>query len=57
MADEIKERLGHLPSTLTGVGVLAFLGLAVYIKPELLSEPTSFMVLAGGLYALFVKGK
>jgi hypothetical protein len=53
----MKKRLCHWPSTLIGLGLLAFLGFMCWINPALLKDPQSLVVLAGGLYALFVRGK
>lgn len=53
---EIKERIGHLESTLPGLAVLAALCVCVVVKPELLDDGVGTLTLAGGLLALFYKG-
>ena len=51
----MKDRINHLPTTLPSLLILAFLALCVWLKPELIDEPSSLFVIGAGILGLFYK--
>ena len=52
--ERMKARVCHWKSTVYGIGILALLAYAIHLDRTLLKSPPSFMLLAAGLYGIFV---
>lgn len=53
----MKNRLTYWRSTLPGLGVLAFLAIAAWLRPELLDNTETLIALGLGLAAIFHRKK
>jgi hypothetical protein len=52
----MKNRITDWPTTLMGLGILAFVALIVWRHPMLLDKPELLLMLAAGLLGVITKG-
>lgn len=57
MRFSMNDRLKHLPTTIPGIAVIAFLALAVYLERSLLQNPATLIALGVGIAGILGKGK